>query len=199
MMLSEVTAVPQAALPVAAFREHLRLGMGFADDGVQDGLVEGYLRAALAAVERRTGKALIAREFRLVLEDWRGSGAQALPVAPVGALVSVTLRDAGGAAVPLALAAFRLVEDLQRPELAAVSGCLPGVPAGGSVEVVFSAGLGPAWSDLPADLAQAVLLLAAHYHENRHAAGGRAEAMPFGILALLERWRTLRTLGGGRA
>ena len=99
----------------------------------------------------------------------------------------------------VSLAALRRVEVLERPGLAGVSGCLPGGPAGGSVEVVFSAGFGPAWSDLPADLAQAVLLLAAHYHENRHAAGGRAEAMPFGILALLERWRTLRTLGGGRA
>lgn len=55
MMLSEVTAVPLAALPVAEFKDHLRLGTGFADDGAQDALVEGYLRAAIAAVIRTPG------------------------------------------------------------------------------------------------------------------------------------------------
>ena len=71
MMLSEVLAVPQAALPVAAFKDHLRLGTGFADDGVQDALAESYLRAAMAAIEGRIGKALIARDFLLALEGWR--------------------------------------------------------------------------------------------------------------------------------
>ena len=31
-----------AALPVADFKDHLRLGTGFADDAVQDGVLEGY-------------------------------------------------------------------------------------------------------------------------------------------------------------
>lgn len=51
MMLSEVTGVPQAALPVADFKDHLRLGTGFADDSVQDALAESYLRAAVSAIE----------------------------------------------------------------------------------------------------------------------------------------------------
>lgn len=69
MLLTEQTIVPGAALPVQAFKEHLRLGTGFGDDDVQDALAESYLRAALAAVEGRTGKALLAREFLLVLTD----------------------------------------------------------------------------------------------------------------------------------
>ena len=73
MMLSELTTVPAGALPVQALKDHLRLGSGFADDGMQDALIEGYLRAAMAAIEARIGKVLIARRFRWVLEDWRGS------------------------------------------------------------------------------------------------------------------------------
>ncbi len=61
MMLVEQTTVPGAALPVAEFKDHLRLGTGFADDGVQDGVLEAYLRAAMAAIEARTGKILLTR------------------------------------------------------------------------------------------------------------------------------------------
>ena len=57
MMLIEETAVPLAALPLAEFKAHLRLGTGFADDDIQDPVLESFLRAAMAAIEARTGKA----------------------------------------------------------------------------------------------------------------------------------------------
>ena len=87
MMLSELSPVAQAALPVQAFKDHLRLGTGFADDGAEDALAEAYLRAALAAIEARTGKAILARDCRLELTDWRDDWAQALPVADPVALL----------------------------------------------------------------------------------------------------------------
>ncbi len=198
MMLSEVTSVPQAVLPVAEFKDHLRLGTGFADDGAQDALVESYLRAALAAIEGRIGKALIARDFLLELAEWRWPDAQALPMAPVSAVGSVTVRERGGVAELIDAARYRLVRDAHRPKIAATGSFLPGIPVGGTVEVVFTAGFGPAWADVPADLAQSVFLLAAHYHEFRHENAG-AQAMPFGVMALIERWRAVRVLGGGAA
>ncbi|MEL6435120.1 MAG: hypothetical protein AAFQ28_15125, partial [Pseudomonadota bacterium] len=83
MMLIEETAVPQAALPVDEFKSHLRLGTGFSDGDVQDVLLESYLRAAIAAVEARTGKILIVRSFSWTLTRWREPDVQSLPVAPV--------------------------------------------------------------------------------------------------------------------
>ncbi len=50
MMLIEETSVPDTALPVEQFKAHLRLATGFGDDGLQDDLLAGFLRAALAAV-----------------------------------------------------------------------------------------------------------------------------------------------------
>ena len=64
MMLKELTVVPGASLPVQALKDHLRLGTGFTEDGMQDGLIEAYLRAAMAAVEGRIGKVLLARQYR---------------------------------------------------------------------------------------------------------------------------------------
>lgn len=198
-MLTELTTVSGAALPLQALKDHLRLGSGFADDGMQDALVESYLRAAMAAIEARIGKVLVARQFKLSLQDWRGQSEQALPVAPVAALVSVTLVDALGVQTVLAPARYRLVPDTHRPKLAAVGMLLPAVPSEGRVEIVFDAGFGAAWSAVPPDLAQAVLLLAAEFYEHRLDTGGRSFGLPVTVQALIEKWRTVRVLGGGAA
>lgn len=198
MVLEETGAVPGAVLPVAALADHLRLGTAFAGDVLLAGLLESHLRAAMAAVEGRTGKALIARGFRLVLSVWRGDGAQALPVAPVSTLGEVALVDGTGERTVLEAARFRLERDAHRPKLVAVSGALPSIPAGGRVEIAFVAGFGGGWADVPADLRQAVMLLAAQFHETRHDAGDGVAGLPLSVQALLERWRTVRLLGGGQ-
>lgn len=199
MMLTEVTGVAAQALPVQALKDHLRLGSGFSDDGMQDGLIEAYLRAAMAAIEARIGKVLLARRLKLVLADWRQAGEQALPVAPVTALVSVVLVDVNEVAVAVAMDRYRLVQDMHRPKLVAAGVLLPNVPTDGRAEVVFDAGFGAVWAAVPADLAQAVLLLAAEYYENRHDLGQRVAGVPLAVQALIERWRTVRVLGGGAA
>jgi len=56
MMLVEQTSVPSAALPVTEFKDHLLLGTGFTGASVQDPVLENYLRAAISAIEARTGK-----------------------------------------------------------------------------------------------------------------------------------------------
>jgi uncharacterized phiE125 gp8 family phage protein len=199
MMLSEQAPVASAVLPITEFKDHLRLGTGFADDGQQDALAEGYLRAALAAIEARIGKAILQRSFSLSLEAWRDPGEQPLPLAPVQSVASIALVDLGGTATPVDPALWRLVKDLQRPRIAAVGVLLPDVPNDGAVEIMFDAGFGPTWSDVPADLQQAVFLLAAQYYEQRHDGVTGEGAMPFGVMALIERWRTVRVLGGGAA
>ena len=196
MMLKELTVVPGASLPVQALKDHLRLGTGFTEDGMQDGLIEAYLRAAMAAVEGRIGKVLLARQYRLTVEDWRAAGEQPLPVAPVSGIVSVTVVDAANVATVLAASRYRLVPDLHRPKLASVGVLLPTVPMDGRAEVVFDAGFGAAWDQVPADLAQAVILLAAEYYEVRQAGDTGPAGLPFAVNALIERWRNVRVLGG---
>lgn len=196
MMLNELTAVDAAALPVAEFRDHLRLGTGFADMGAEDAALEAYLRAALAAIEGRTSKVLISRDFSLSLEHWRNDMAQPLPVAPVRAVSEMRLVARDGSIEVIDPARYVLVKDMARPRLMAGSGVLPAIPLAGRVEIDFAAGFGPAWSDLPVDLAQAVFLLAAQYFEARHDGAGTGSEMSFGVMALIERWRTVRILGG---
>jgi uncharacterized phiE125 gp8 family phage protein len=195
MVLTEAGAPPSAAVPVRAFAEHLRLGTGFADDGAEDAVLELYLRSAMAAIEARVGRALLAREFALTVSRWREDASQGLPVAPVRAVAAVTLVDAEGVATEVEADRWSVIRDSQRPRLVGRFGrSLPKIPRGGHAEVRFSAGFGEAWEDVPADLRQAVFLLAAHFYENR-AEGAVAGTMPFGVLVLLEAYRVTR-LGG---
>ncbi len=197
-MLVEETTVPQSALPVAQFKDHMRLGSGFADDGVQDPVLESYLRAALAAIEARTGKILIEREFSWTLTAWRDGRRQPLPVAPVNAITGVMMIDVSGNETLASGAAWYLEPDSQRPSLNAVGACLPLVPSHGQLRIGMLAGFGPEWGDIPADLAQAVMMLGAHFYEYRHDISRSTPAMPFGVAALIERHRTVRLFMGGR-
>lgn len=192
MMLIEETTVPDAVLPVEQFKAHLRLGTGFGDDGLQDGVLRGFLRAAIAAIEARTGKVLIRREFSWELTGWRDRAGQALPVAPVLAIAGIVTTDAEGSKTVLPLERVRLQPDSQRPRLRPVGAFLPPVPVGGKVAVRMIAGMAEDWGDLPADLGQAVLLLAAHYYEYRHETALSAGCMPFGVSSLIQRYRVMR-------
>lgn len=195
MILTEHTSVPLADLPVAEFRAHLRLGTGFGDDGFQDGVLEASLRAAIAAIEGRLGKALFARTFTWRLEAWRDLSRQVLPVAPVTAIHSLAIIDRAGTEVVSDPESYVLVRDTHRPALAAAGFLLPTIPVGGVAEIVFDAGFGPTWAEIPADLRQAVFLLAAEYYERRLDVGTET-GWPGTVHALLSKWRNLRLFGG---
>ena len=195
--LIEETTIAAAALPVEQFKAHLRLGTGFADDALQDPVLESFLRAAIAAVEARTGKILLQRNFSWSVTRWRDGAIAALPVAPVQALLAVDVVDADDLATPQSLADYRLIKDGHSPQIAARGGCLPTPPTHGSVRIGFTAGFASAFADLPADLSHAVMLLAAHYYENRNDIGRSNTSLPFGVEVLLECYKSIRILGGG--
>ncbi len=195
MMLEEQTVPTAAELPIREFADHLRLGSGFTDDGSEDAVLEVFVRSALAAVEARIGKALIRRSFSWTVTRWFEVEGQALPIAPVQAISSVTITKSDGSSEILDPDTYRLESDTQRPKLAATGSALPSIPTGGSAEMVFEAGFG-AWIEVPSDLKQAVFLLGASYYENR-AGEAQMNGLPFGVSALLDKYRPAR-LGGAR-
>ncbi|MEP3299361.1 MAG: hypothetical protein ABJO27_23265, partial [Pseudoruegeria sp.] len=184
MFLREVTPVPDGALPLAEMKQHLRLGTGFSDDDLQDAVVLGALRSAIASIEARTGKALYQRDFVWVIETWRHSDVQALPIAPVLNVSSVEIKALDGLLFTDAIEKVRLVQDDHRPRLVAVEICMPVVPELGSVEVAMTAGYSVDWAGLKPDLKQAVLALAAFNYEHRLAENSGTSAWPAMVAAL---------------
>ncbi len=198
MMLIEETTVPDAALPVDAFKAHLRLGSGFGQGDVQDVVLKSFLRAAMAAIEARTSKILITRSFSWSLTFWRDASAQVLPVAPVGVVSRVALVTRNGVPTDVDTSVYWVERDGQRPRLRSTGTALPGIPSAGAVLIEFDAGYGADWASLPGDMQQAVLMLAAHYYEYRNDTGLSDGCMPFGVSSLIERFKTMR-MGMGAA
>ena len=196
MMLIEETTVPDEALPVDQFKSHWRQGTGFGEDELQLAVLRGFLRASIAAIEARTGKVLISRNFSWTLTAWRDGSVQVLPVAPVNALTQVTLSNGNDVETEVPLSQFRLEQDSQRPRVCPVASVLPMIPTGGSVRLRFAAGFASDWDSLPADLGQAVLLLAAHYYEYRNETSLSDGCMPFGVSSLVQRYRPFRLTPG---
>lgn len=197
MILVELTPVPAALLPVAELKQHLRLGTGFADDAAQDALLETYLRSALAAIEARTSKALFSRSFRWKLTAWRGFQREELPVAPVTHVTSVKIIEADGSETAVPATSYVLELDAHHPCLAAKGLGLPTIPVAGSVEIEFVAGFGADWASLPPALRQAVLIVAAEFHENRHETGADA-VLPTRVMQLIAPFRVMRLFGRRR-
>ena len=199
MMLIEETTVPDAVLPVDEFKSHLRVGSGFGTDTLQDEVLRGFLRAAMAAIEARTGKMMLRRDFSWNLTMWRDLSAQALPVAPVQVITEMEMVLRDGSRMPVANDLYWLEQDQSRPRVRSVGACLPSIPTAGAVVVSFQAGFGEVWGDIPADLRQAVMLLAAHYYEHRNETSLSDGCMPFGVSSLIERYKVMRIgSGGGR-
>ncbi len=197
MMLRDETVPAAEALPVAELRGHLRLNTGFdiPDDADENTALVGFLRAAIATIEARTGKVLLTRQFRMQLDDWRDRLGQPLPLAPVLSVDRIEIDDGAGTVTEMSPESWRLLPDNQRPLILPTGVILPNIPRRGHVTVIFTAGFGAIWDQVPADLAHAVIMLASRYYEDRNFEGSRG-AMPFSVSALIERWRAVRTLAG---
>ena len=198
-MLIEETTVPDAALPVEDFKAHLRLGTGFGQETTQNEVLQSFLRAAMAAVEARTAKILIERSFSWSLTFWRDLDSQVLPVSPVQSVTRLAIVARDGTSTDAPQESFWLQRDAHRPRLRATGASLPFIPDAGTARIEFDAGYATEWSGVPADLKQAVLLLAAHYYEYRHETNLGDGCMPFGVTSLIERYKSLRIgFGGGK-
>ncbi len=196
-MLIEETPIPDAVLPLEALKAHLRLGSGFGTDDIQDSMIASFLRAAIAAIEARTGKAILIRRFLLTVSEWHMQDIHALPIAPVSEVVRLEQVAADGERTSIDPSRYWLQGDPQRPRLRSGT-LLPDIPEGSVIEILLEAGYALSWGDVPADLRQAVLMLASHFYEYRNDTGLSEGCMPFGVSSLIERFKQMR-LGAGVA
>lgn len=192
MILTETSPGTANPVPLDEFSAHLRLAQGFAGNPAEDALLERYLRGAVSVIEARLEKALIRREFQLQAGAWNRDGRLVLPVGPVDTISSLAfVRGPDAIAVPAD--AWSLEVAGGRQLLAGPGGgSLPAIPNGHAAVLVFDAGFGGSWSDVPSDLFQAVMLLAAHYHENRYGEAEPGQGIPPPVQALLESRRPVR-------
>jgi uncharacterized phiE125 gp8 family phage protein len=189
MMMVELTSIPTASLPVAELGHYLRLATGFADDGSEDAPLESCLRAAISAIESRIGKVLFERRFSMQVSQWQSGSAHKFPMAPISEIESVTLVNRAGQDSLLDPARYALRQDGDRPAVISIGPALPQPSLGGHIDVILRAGFGPNWADIPADLRQAVLIMAADFYDG---SGREKGDISFAVAMLIEPYRPLR-------
>ncbi|MEO1724590.1 MAG: hypothetical protein AAFR84_19600 [Pseudomonadota bacterium] len=188
MILSETGPGPVPVPPLAEFKEHLRLAHGFADDGAEDAVLTRYLAAAVAVVERRVARALVRRGFTLSVARLERDGCLVLPVGPV-TVVSTAVLSGGGDPVTLDVSGWAIEPCGTRQRVTAGGGALPAIPTGRTLTLSFEAGLAADWVGVPAELVQAVMMLAADFHARRGTERDGDAGLPQAVIALTQAWR----------
>ncbi len=136
------------------------------DHGDDDGLIASLVRGARERIEARTGRAIMAQPWRVLLDAWPPGGVITLPVLPVIAVTAVRLLDAAGAAAVLAPTLYALEAGAEPPRLVVTGAPGPGRARNG-IEIDLVAGYGSAPADCPEPLRDAMRLLVAAAYEAR--------------------------------
>lgn len=184
MQTRRISEPAAPAVPVAMLREHLRVS-----DAAQDVYVLGALSAATGYVERYLRRSLIAQVWRLDLDAWP-TGPVELPFAPVIAVMEVRYIDPEGADVALDPGVWLFHPGLTPARLALAPGQeWPAVRQQiAPISITYRAGYGETWNAVPEDIRHAIMMMAAHFYENREAVvvGTTAAQVPAAVTALLE-------------
>lgn len=187
-MLAPVRVTAPASVPVSLEEAKRHLAV---DHGEDDALIASLVGAAVAHLDGWSG--VLGRA--LVTQTWRQSFPAfatelRLRVAPVAEITSVTYRDGNRALQTANPSTYRLIED----ELSAIvrldeaSDWPSTYKQPDAVTVTYVAGV--AAGSVPLPIRHAILMLAAHWYQNREtaAAGGAAE-LPYAVSALIAPYR----------
>jgi uncharacterized phiE125 gp8 family phage protein len=128
------------------------------DHGDDDVMIANLITSAREMVEARTGRSLIAQTWRVTLDAWPDGSRVALPLLPVMTIAAVRVINASGTAVVLAPSAYALETQRDPPVLQVLAPIAPGKERNG-IELDVIVGYGPAASDCPESLRQAMRLI----------------------------------------
>ena len=174
---------------VALSKAHLRV-----DTNADDTFITSLITTSRLQVEAILGLALIQQSWTWRFDAWP-AGAAAIPLRPVMSVAAVRVQGSDLAWTTLPAAAY-LLDGNGVPARLVPNGIVlqqPGAPANG-IEIQFTAGFGAAANDVPAPLRQAILLLVAHWYENREPliSGVPATRFPDAVIGLVEPYRVRR-------
>lgn len=170
---------PPAAEPVTL--DQAKAWLRVESGGDEDALISALISAARARAEWHTGRAFVTQGWTLWLD--RAETCIVIPLPPLQAVESVTLYRHDDSAVMLEAGDYTVGGSrvmLKMPSF--------GLRPVNAAAIAFTAGYGDA-SDVPADIAQAILQIVSALYEHR---GGEPAPTPDSALALLAPYRILK-------
>lgn len=188
---------PPAGEPVtlAEAKAHLRV-----DTSSDDALIGSLIVTSRLQIEAALGLALLTQSWRQTLSVWPDSGLVDLKVRPVQSISSVYVATAPGMTATLDPSVYTLTDDGNKPQLAPAALLevvyawpVPQVRTNG-ITIDFVASYGSTPDSVPAPLRHALLLLTAHWYENRSSTdpGSETARIPGAVSALFAPYRRAR-------
>ena len=187
----QMTGAP-ALEPVSLAEAKLHLRIDGTDE---DALINSLIMTARMALEQALGLALINQTWTYYRDAWPQGSTLKLPLRPVQSIGFARVLSATGS--PTALTASDYVlEGRGMPPRMVRTGLAwpqPGKVAAG-IDVSFVAGFGPAATDVPITIRQALLLLITHWHEHRDTIefGTQEANIPKAVSDLMAPYRTVK-------
>jgi uncharacterized phiE125 gp8 family phage protein len=189
--MSSILLTPPAVEPVTLADAKSYLRVAHSDD---DAVIAALIAGARSHVEAQTRRALITQTWRLIRDAWPPDGRVAVVPAPLRSVLAARVYDAGGNPHAIDTTVFVADKGAAPAILAFAPGTLtdPGRAAAG-IEIDIEVGYGAAPANVPETLRQALLLLVAHWYENRGliAVGQAVAVLPMPIAALIAPYRVL--------
>lgn len=175
-------------ISLAEAKAHLRI-----DISAEDTLIQSLVMASRLHIEAALDLALVTQTWRDRRDAWPKARALVMPVRPIQSLVAVKVYAHDDSSATLDNDDF-ILDGAAIPARLVWRGNgsppAPGRRANG-IEVDFVAGFGDAASDVPQPIRQALLLLVAHWYENREPVeiGATATTIPSAVSELLSPYR----------
>lgn len=185
-----LTAGPQVEpVSLAEAKDYLRIGT---DD--ENAVVASLILAARVHIERALDIALIAQDWSLFLDEWPDDGIVRLPLGPLITVKTIRLLDWEGQASALDSDMYGFDARALRARIWAHAGVwpAPGRRVSG-IEITVSVGHGEHPSDVPSPLRQALMMLIAHWYQEREPVVFDSPAeLPLGVRSLLAPYQQVR-------
>jgi len=186
-----LTAAPALEpVSVSEAKDYLRV-----DSAVEDPVVASLILAARLHIEGALDIAMVTQSWSLFLDGWPEDGRVSIPLGPLKSVDSVKVYDAEDTAQTVSPETYVVDLSALRPRLVRQAGAVwptPGRAANG-IEIALTAGYGDTTDKVPQPIRQAVLMLAAHWYEQREpVVFEKPDELPHGVADLLKPYRQVR-------
>ncbi len=190
MSLIQTAAPAVEPITLADAKAQLRI-----DGTAEDAFIASLIVTSRLQIEAALGLALVTQEWMWSLDAWPDRREIALPLRPVQSVQSIEVKRVAGLTETLAPSLYHLDGHANPARLVVTAPPLPvpGVVAEG-IAIRFTAGFGATPGDTPAPIRQALMMLVAHWFENREPAssGANAVSIPQTVSNLLASYRQVR-------